>query len=74
VSGSYAHIDTDLTTRDGEVITITTAAFTAEGVAEVAIEVPHGPSEVRSVATVVTATQARQLADAFDKLARHWGE
>jgi hypothetical protein len=71
---SYTHIDLDMTTRDGEVITITTAGFTRMGVAEVAVEIPHGPSEVRSEGTVITAKQARQLADALDKLATFWGE
>jgi hypothetical protein len=70
----YAHLDTDLTTRDDEHVTITTAAFTREGVAELAIEVPHGPHQVRSVGTVVTAKQARVLASAFDTLASFWGE
>ena len=70
----FAHLDTDLTTRDDEHITLTTAAFTREGVAELAIEVPHGPSQVRSVGTTITAKQARALATAFDRLARFWGE
>jgi hypothetical protein len=71
---SYPQYDLDLHTRDEEHITITTASYTRMGIAEVAIEEPSGRSGVAGGATVITAKQARQLADTFDKLATFWGE
>jgi ribosomal protein S3AE len=67
---SYPDLDLTLSTRDGEVITVTTASYTREGVAEMAIE----EMDQSISATIITAKQARQLADAFHKLATYWGE
>jgi hypothetical protein len=71
-------LDLTMPTRDDEEIWITTAAFTSMGVAEVVVgrKHPDSPPDFLDVAehTVITAKQARQLADAFDKLATFWGE
>jgi hypothetical protein len=69
-----AEQDLDLTmpTRDGELVMLTTARFTREGVAELAISNINQP--YLPTATIITAKQARALATAFDKLAAFWGE
>ena len=61
-----------LPTRDDEYVVLTPASFTREGVAELAVE-RELSAEVRSEATIITAAQARTLADALDTLAREWG-
>jgi hypothetical protein len=66
-------LDLRLPTRDGETVEVAAAGFTREGVAEVVIINPTtGGYSV--CGTVITAKQARILADAFDELARFWGE
>lgn len=69
-----AEQDLDLTmpTRHGECIEITTARWSQMGIAEV--NVHEDGQGGQWMATVITAKQARQLADAFNDLATYWGE